>query len=60
MAYQMEDEDGKLNNFAVEPTMYQAEPQDTGDQTKNITVGLIGGGLVVALIGVTFLISGGV
>ncbi|BAW97288.1 hypothetical protein NIES970_22390 [[Synechococcus] sp. NIES-970] len=53
----LEDEDGKLNNFAMEPKMYQAEPK-TGDDQKNLLIlGILGGALVVALIGVTFLIS---
>ncbi|WP_139325007.1 photosystem II assembly protein Psb34 [[Limnothrix rosea] IAM M-220] len=57
MAYQIEDEDGKLNNFAVEPTMYKAEPK-TGDAQKNTAIiGIIGAVLVVALIAVTFVIS---
>lgn len=57
MAYQIEDEDGKLNNFAVEPTMYKAEPQ-SGETKKNMAlVSIMGGVLVLALIAVTFVIS---
>ena len=58
MAYQIEDEDGKLNNFAVEPTMYQAEPQSDADQKNTMLLGVLGGVLVVGLIAVTFVISG--
>ena len=58
MPYQIEDEDGKLNNFAVEPTMYQAEPQSDADQKNTMLLGVLGGVLVVGLIAVTFVISG--
>ena len=54
----MEDEDGKLNNFAQEPKMYQAQPKTAQDQQNLLMIGILGGGLVIALIGVTFLISG--
>ena len=57
MAYQIEDEDGKLNNFAVEPTMYKAEPKTEGDKKNTMLLGVLGGVLVLALIGVTFVIS---
>lgn len=59
MAYQTKDEDGKLNNFAVEPTMYKVEPQADDAKKTNMMLSLVGGFLVVALIGVTFLVSGG-
>ena len=58
MAYQIEDEDGKLNNFAVEPTMYKADPNTEGDSKNMIMLSLVGGILVAALIAVTFVISG--
>ncbi|MBV5259952.1 ssl1498 family light-harvesting-like protein [Synechococcus moorigangaii CMS01] len=54
----MEDEDGKLNNFALEPKMYKAEPKTDSDQRNLLLIGIIGGVLVAALIGVTVLISG--
>lgn len=57
MRYQ-EDEDGKLNNFALEPKMYQAKPQSSGEQKNTLMLALLGGVLVIALIGVTFVISG--
>ncbi|NJN74515.1 MAG: ssl1498 family light-harvesting-like protein [Limnothrix sp. RL_2_0] len=59
MAFQTKDEDGKLNNFAVEPIMYKSETQSEEAQKTNMIIGLVGGFLVVALIGVTFLVSGG-
>lgn len=58
MAYQIEDEDGKLNNFAVEPRMYKAQPQSDAEQKNTMLLGVIGGVLVVGLIAVTFVISG--
>jgi hypothetical protein len=59
MAYQTKDEDGKLNNFAIEPTMYQSETTTTDDQKNLVLIGALGGVLVIALVAVTFLISGG-
>lgn len=59
MAYQTKDEDGKLNNFAIEPQMYQSESSGKNDQKNMMLIGALGGVLVVALIAVTFLISGG-
>lgn len=39
--------DGRLNNFAVEPKMYQAEPPTQNQQRLYITLG----GAAVAFIG---------
>ena len=58
MPYQIEDEDGKLNNFAVEPRMYQAEPKTDADQKNTLVLSVVGGVLVAALIAVTVVISG--
>jgi hypothetical protein len=46
MPYTTED-GGRLNNFAIEPKMYQAEPPDA-NQKRNY---LIAGTLAIALIG---------
>ncbi|WP_099240830.1 photosystem II assembly protein Psb34 [Synechococcus sp. BDU 130192] len=54
----MEDEDGKLNNFAQEPKMYQAEAKTAKEQKNLLVIGVLGGVLVATLIGVTVLISG--
>ncbi|MBE9062941.1 photosystem II assembly protein Psb34 [cf. Phormidesmis sp. LEGE 11477] len=44
-----EDEGGLLNNFAVEPKMYQAEPP-TGTEKRNyIILGSLAASLVVGL-----------
>lgn len=44
-----EDETGLLNNFAVEPKMYQAEPP-TGEEKRNyIILGSVAATLVVGL-----------
>ena len=51
MRYTVED-GGRLNNFAVEPKMYKAEPP-TGNQKRNyIIVGVVGMVLVGALMAV--------
>lgn len=59
MPYQTKDEDGKLNNFAVEPTMYKEVTKTDSEQKNTMMIGIIGGGLVLALVAVTFLVSGG-
>ena len=52
-----EDESGLLNNFAVEPKMYEAEPP-TQQQKKNYMVlGAICAGLLVGLIVVAITVS---
>lgn len=48
------EEGGRLNNFAVEPKIYQAEPPTKGQQRNYIFLGvaaiaLIGGLLFVAI-----------
>ncbi|AFY38792.1 hypothetical protein Lepto7376_2518 [[Leptolyngbya] sp. PCC 7376] len=58
MPYQIEDEDGKLNNFAVEPPMYKADPETDNNKKSMAIAGIFGGVLVTALIAVTFVISG--
>ncbi|MDY6940534.1 MAG: ssl1498 family light-harvesting-like protein [Cyanobacteriota bacterium] len=56
MPYTTED-GGRLNNFAVEPKMYRAEPA-TEDQKRNVTIVLVGGlVLVSAIVGVAVLVS---
>jgi hypothetical protein len=44
------DDDGRLNNFAVEPKMYQADPPSADQKRNTLIVGavLIGGMLVLA------------
>ncbi len=52
-----QDEDGRINNFAVEPKIYQAEPP-TGDQKRNyIILGVAGFLLVSGLVFVAATIS---
>jgi hypothetical protein len=47
MRYTVED-GGRLNNFAVEPKMYQAEPPTASEKRNYVILG----GLAVALVGV--------
>jgi len=52
-----EEEGGKLNNFAVEPKMYQAEPP-TGTEKRNyIILGSVAATLVVGLFVVAAAVS---
>ncbi|MEB3337158.1 MAG: ssl1498 family light-harvesting-like protein [Leptolyngbyaceae bacterium] len=45
------EEGGRLNNFAVEPKMYTAEPPTKAEQRNYIVLGV---GAVVLLVGVIF------
>ncbi|MGB7250040.1 MAG: ssl1498 family light-harvesting-like protein [Phormidesmis sp.] len=44
-----EDETGLLNNFAVEPKMYEAEPPNGTEKRNYIIMGSIAASLVVGL-----------
>ena len=44
------EEGGRLNNFAVEPKMYQAEPPTKTQQRNYIILGALGAALVGGLI----------
>lgn len=44
------EEGGRLNNFAVEPKMYQAEPPTKTQQRNYIILGALGAVLVGGLI----------
>jgi hypothetical protein len=51
------DGDGKLNNFAREPEMYQADPVNADQKRSFVIVGVIGSLLVVGMIAVSFTLS---
>jgi hypothetical protein len=51
------DEDGKLNNFAREPQMYSAEPMGANQKRNYILVGVVGSLLVLGLVVVSFTVS---
>jgi len=56
MRYTVED-GGRLNNFAIEPKMYKAEPP-TGNQRRNyIILGVVGMVLVGGLMAVAVSVS---
>lgn len=56
MRYTVED-GGRLNNFAIEPKMYKAEPP-TGNQKRNyIILGVVGMVLVGGLMAVAVSVS---
>ncbi|MCU0546607.1 MAG: ssl1498 family light-harvesting-like protein [Oscillatoriaceae cyanobacterium Prado104] len=44
------DDDGRLNNFAKEPKMYQAEPPNKEQQRNYIFLGIAGAVLVTFLV----------
>nr|WP_290227249.1 ssl1498 family light-harvesting-like protein [Trichocoleus desertorum] len=51
------EEGGRLNNFAVEPKMYQAEPPTKAQQRNFLILGVVGTVLVGGLIFVAFSVS---
>ncbi len=53
----VKDDDGRLNNFAREPKMYEAEPMDEGQKRTYLMIGSVGGVLVVGLIALASVIS---
>jgi hypothetical protein len=52
-----EEEGGRLNNFAVEPKVYKAEPPTKGQQIQYVVLGLGALVLVVGLFFVAFAVS---
>lgn len=51
------EEGGRLNNYAREPKMYQAEPPTKAQQRNYIIGGIVGAVLVGGLIFVAFSVS---
>ncbi len=56
MRYTIED-GGRLNNFAIEPKMYRAEPPTRNQQRIYIIMGIGGAALVAALMYVAVSVS---
>ena len=51
------EEGGRLNNFAREPRVYQAEPPNSAEKTQYIISGSIAAALVVSLVFIAFAVS---
>ena len=51
------EEGGRLNNFASEPKMYEAEPPTASEKRNYVIFGVLGTFLVVGLIALTTVIS---
>ena len=54
----IEDEGGKLNNFAVEPKIYEAAPPNKKEQRNYIILGVFALLLLTGVIAVAFYTSG--
>ncbi|MDY6783101.1 MAG: ssl1498 family light-harvesting-like protein [Cyanobacteriota bacterium] len=54
------EEGGRLNNFANEPKMYQADPPNKNEQRNYIILGVLALGLVGGLFFVAFTVSGAI
>lgn len=51
------EEGGRLNNFAIEPKMYKAEAPSQAQQRNYIVLGVVGAALVGGLMFVAFSVS---
>jgi hypothetical protein len=51
------DEDGRINNFAIEPKMYQAEPSSGSTQRLYLIVGVVAAVLTVGLVAIAVSVS---
>lgn len=56
MRYTVED-GGRLNNFAVEPRMYEAEPPTPTQKRNYIILGVFAAALVVGVFSIAFVVS---
>ncbi len=56
MPYTTED-GGRLNNFAQEPKVYQAEPPTAAQKTQYLIMGAIATGFVGVLLYIAFAVS---
>lgn len=51
------DEDGRINNFAVEPKTYEAKPPNPQQQRNYIILGVVAAALVAGLIAISIVVS---
>ncbi|MEM0979605.1 MAG: ssl1498 family light-harvesting-like protein [Cyanobacteria bacterium P01_H01_bin.58] len=56
MRYTVED-GGRLNNFAVEPEMYEAEPPTSTDKRNYVILGTLAAALIVGVMSLAFVVS---
>ena len=56
MRYTVED-GGRLNNFAVEPKMYEAEPPTATQKRNYIVLGVLATSLIVGVCSIAFVVS---
>lgn len=56
MRYTVED-GGRLNNYAVEPRMYEAEPPTASDKRNYVILGVLAASLVAGVFSVAFFVS---
>ncbi|MGD1851662.1 MAG: photosystem II assembly protein Psb34 [Cyanophyceae cyanobacterium] len=51
------EEGGRLNNYAREPEVYKAEPPSSSDKRNYLILGTIGGVLLVGVMAIAFVVS---
>lgn len=56
MRYTVED-GGRLNNYAVEPRMYEAEPPTASEKRNYVVLGALAVALLIGVMSVAFVVS---
>ena len=51
------DDDGRINNFAVEPRIYEAEPPTPQQQKTYVILGVVAAALITGLIVIATVVS---
>lgn len=51
------EEGGRLNNYAKEPKMYQAEPPSSTDKRNYLILGAVGVSLLVGVVAIAVVVS---
>ncbi len=53
----VEEDGGRLNNFAIEPKMYTAEPPTNAEKRNYVVMGIAGVSLVIGLCVAAYAVS---
>ncbi len=53
----VEEDGGRLNNFAVEPKMYTAEPPTNAEKRNYLVMGIAGSALIIGLCVAAYAVS---
>lgn len=53
----IEDDGGRLNNFAIEPKMYEAKPPSASEKRNYAILGAVASVFVVGIVAVAYVVS---